>query len=78
MIDNICDNALDLANGILHVENNWLDGTFCRWLISTQDNDSYVTLDFQNFNVRNTIALKNIYDYVNSYLSKIYFRLSIG
>ena len=78
MTDNICDNALDLANGILHVENNWPDGTFCQWVMSTQDNDSYVTLEFQNFNVRNTIALKNIYDYVNSYLSKIYFRLSIG
>ena len=57
LIDNICDNALDLANGILHVENNWLDGTFCQWVMSTQDNNSYVTLEFQNFNVRNTIAL---------------------
>ena len=79
MTDNICDNALNLANGILSVENNWPLGTYCQWLISAQDNDYYVTLEFQNFNVRKTKALlKKIFDYANSYLSKIYFRLSIG
>ena len=57
LTDNICDNALNLANGILYVENNWPDGTYCQWLISAQDNNDYVTLEFQNFNVRNTIAL---------------------
>ena len=56
MTDNICDNALNLANGILNVEDNWPPGTYCQWLISTPDNDDYVTLEFQNFNVRNTKA----------------------
>ena len=56
LTDNLCDNALDLTNGILKVENNWPDGTYCQWLISAQDNDGYVTLEFENFNVRNTIA----------------------
>ena len=78
MTDNLCNNALDLANGSLKVENNWLDGTYCQWLISALDNDGYVTLEFENFNVRNTIAFKKISKYVNSYLSKIYFRYIIG
>ena len=56
LTDNICDNALDLAYGILNVEDNLPDGTYCQWLISAQDNDDYVTLEFQNFNVRNSIA----------------------
>ena len=55
-IDNICDNALDLANGILKVEDNWPHSTYCQWLISAQDNDYYVTLEFKNFNVRKNIA----------------------
>ena len=79
MIDNICDNALDLANGILNVEDNLLPvNTYCQWLISSQDNNGYVTLEFQNFNVRNTIVLKKLFDYLDSYLSKVYFRLYIG
>ena len=51
LTDNLCDNALD--NGQLKVEDNWPDGTYCQWLISTQDDDGYVTLEFHNFNVRN-------------------------
>ena len=61
MTDNICDNALNLANGILSVENNWPLGTYCQWLISAQDYDYYVTLEFQNFNVRKTKALLKKY-----------------
>ena len=64
MTDNICDNALDLANGILNVEDNWPEGTYCQWLISAQDDNGYVILEFQNVNVRNTIA-KKIFNYVN-------------
>ena len=51
LTDNLCDNALDLANGILNVEANWPDRTYCQWMISAQDNDGYVTLEFQSFNV---------------------------
>ena len=57
LTDNICDDALDLANRQLNVEDNWPDSTYCQWLISTQENNGYVTLEFQNFNVRNTIAI---------------------
>ena len=74
MTVNLCDNALDLANGILNVEDNLTHNTYCQWSISTQDNEGYVTLEFENFNVRNTIAFKKISKYVNSYLSKISFR----
>ena len=51
LTDNLCDNALDLANGILNVEANWPYRTFCQWMISAQDNDGYVTLEFQSINV---------------------------
>ena len=53
MIDNLCDDALDLENGILNVKNNLAHGTYCQWLISAQDDVSYVTLEFQNLNVKN-------------------------
>ena len=59
MTDNICDNALDLSNGELIVEDNWPHGTYCQWLILAQDDNGYVTLEFQNFNVRNIIGFKN-------------------
>ena len=61
MTDNLCDNALGLANSQLKVEDNLPANTYCQWLISTQDNDDYVTLEFQNFHVRKTIAIKNIW-----------------
>ena len=51
--ENICDNALNLANG-LHIVGNWPDGTYCQWLISAQDDDSYVTLEIQNLHVKLT------------------------
>ena len=59
MTDNICDNALDLSNGQLIVEDNWPHGTNCQWSILAQDDNGYVTLEFQNFNVRNIIGFKN-------------------
>ena len=54
MTVNVCDNALDLANGILNAPEN--KDIYCQWLIPAQDNDSSVTLEFQNINVRNTKA----------------------
>ena len=52
LIDNLCDNALDLVNGQLIAEYNLPDGTYCQWLISAQDNNGYVTLEFNFLNVR--------------------------
>ena len=57
MTDNICDNALNLLNGELIVKDIWSYGTYCQWLISAQDDNGYVTLEFQNFNVWNIIEL---------------------
>ena len=59
LTDNLCDNALDLVNRQLKVEDVWPFGTYCQWLISAQDNNDYVTIEFQNFNVRNIIGFKN-------------------
>ena len=59
MTDDICDNALNLTNGMLKVEDYWPLGTYCQWLILAQDDNGYVTLEFQNFNVRNIIGFKN-------------------
>ena len=75
MIDNLCDNALDLENGILNVKNNLARGTYCQWLISAQDDDSNIILEFHNFNVRNTKGFKKWFNHViNSYLSKWFFK----
>ena len=58
LTDNTCDNALDLTNGSLKVEDNWPSGIYCQWLISAQDDDANVVLEFHNFHVRNTTAFK--------------------
>ena len=78
MTGDYCNNALDLANVILNVKDYWSHGTYCQWLISAQDYDGYVTLEFENFNVRNSIVFYKIFNHINSYLSEINFRLSIG
>ena len=52
LTDNLCHNALDLANGILNVEDNLPGSIYCQWMISAPDKDGYVTLEFENFNVR--------------------------
>ena len=56
LTDNICDNALDLANGILNVKDNWPHGTYCQWMISAPNNDAYVILEFQNLDVKKSIS----------------------
>ena len=52
LTDNLCNNALDLTNGQLIVEDNWPDGTYCQWMISAQEDEGYITLEFQNLNVK--------------------------
>ena len=49
--DNLCHNALDLSNEKLIILDNWPVGTYCHWLISAEDENSYITLEFQNINV---------------------------
>ena len=49
---------LELENGQMIVKVKYAEIINCRWLISAQDDDEYVTLEFHNFNVRNTAALK--------------------
>ena len=51
VLDNLCKNALDLRSRKLIVDNNWSVGTYCQWLIPAEDENSYVTLEFQNINV---------------------------
>ena len=72
MKDNLCDNALDLANGQLIVEDNWSDGTYCQWLISAQEDDSHVILEFQNLNVKIALAFKKLFYCMNNNLSKLF------
>ena len=60
-----------MKNGMLIIESNLPIGTYCQWSILAQDDDSYVILEFQTFNVRNIIALKEWFNCVNSDLSKL-------
>ena len=39
-------------------KNDWTVGTYCQWLISAQEDDGYVTLEFQNFHVNEIIVVK--------------------
>ena len=52
-IDNLCENALDLNNGILIV-NSGLPYIECQWLIAATDETQYVVMEFQNINVRDS------------------------
>ena len=72
MKDNLCDNALDLANGQLIVEDNWSDGTYCQWLILAQEDDDYVSLEFLNLHVKIALALKPLFYCMNNNLSKLF------
>ena len=72
MKDNLCDNALHLANGQLIVEDNWPHGTYCQWLILAQEDNDYVTLEFQNFHVKIALALKPLFYCMNINLSKLF------
>ena len=51
-LENLCENALDLSNRELIVDNNWPFGTHCQWLISAVDDQHYVNLEFENIDVR--------------------------
>ena len=61
--DNKCGNALDLINGQLIVENDLPLSTHCQWMISAQDDDGYVTLEFQNFNVKQDWKMFSVQDH---------------
>ena len=50
--------GLDLEKRTLTIDSKLPKGTYCQWSISSQDNDTYITLEFQEFNVRNIIAIK--------------------
>ena len=53
VLDNLCENALDLSNDKLIVDDTKLQfGTYCQWLISAVDDKHYVILEFENVNVR--------------------------
>ena len=51
-------NLLDLKKRTLIVDSVLPKGTYCQWSISSEDDDTYVTLEFQEFNVRNIVAIK--------------------
>ena len=50
--DNLCDDALYLINGKLIVEDEWLGSISCQWLISSEDKEDFVTIEFQTLNVK--------------------------
>ena len=53
VLDNFCENALDLSNDKLIVDSTkWQFGTYCQWLISAVDDKHYVILEFENIDVR--------------------------
>ena len=62
----VCDLALDLEEKTLIIDSKLPKGTYCDWLIKSQDNGTYVTLEFQEFNVRNIIAIKEWFKCINS------------
>ena len=50
-LDDVCKNALDLSKGTLNISDSWKLGTYCQWTIPIKDDNSYVTLEFQDYAV---------------------------
>ena len=50
-LDDVCKNALDLSKGTLNIGTSWKFGTYCQWTIPIKDDNSYVTLEFQDYDV---------------------------
>ena len=40
--DDWCENALNLTSGKLIVNKDWPSGTYCQWLITSENNNSYI------------------------------------
>ena len=49
--DDVCKNALDLSEGTLEIFSSWKIGTYCQWAIPLEDYTSYITLEFQDYDV---------------------------
>ena len=50
-LDDVCKNALDLSKETLNIGASWKLGTYCQWTIPIKDDNSYVTLEFQDYAV---------------------------
>ena len=51
MKDNKCDNALNLTTGQLIVQDDSPIDKDCQWLITAQEDDAYITIEFHTLNV---------------------------
>ena len=51
-VDDVCNNALDSSEGILIIDDVWEVGTLCKWLLPIEDENSYITLEFEHLDVR--------------------------
>ena len=50
-LETLCQNALNLSSSKLTVDKNWPWGTYCQWLILAEDENSYVTIQFDHIDV---------------------------
>ena len=51
-IDNLCDNALDLNSSQININNKkWPTKVNCKWVISAEGNNSYLSLEIEEINV---------------------------
>ena len=49
--DDVCKNALVLTSGTLTIKDKWPIGTNCQWLLSVEDANTYITLEFEHLDV---------------------------
>ena len=49
--DDVCENALHINTGILNIADTLKIGTYCQWLIPVEDDNSYITLEFLDYDV---------------------------
>ena len=50
--DNLCDNALDLNSSQININNKkWPTKVNCKWVISAEGNNSYLSLEIEEINV---------------------------
>ena len=49
--DDVCKNALVLTSGTLNIKDKWPIGINCQWLLSVEDDNTYIALEFEHLDV---------------------------
>ena len=59
--DDFCEDSLDLGNGVLQFPYTPPRGIHCQWLLSVENDSSYITLEFEYLEVGIKLSFQAMY-----------------